>query len=95
MRHSFLLSALIVTRLIVTRLIVTISIATASTLVFAEEKSANPPIFDWTTTEMHYQYGNHFERPFSTEREQQATVYTLQHADGWKYGDNFLFVDVY
>jgi nucleoside-specific outer membrane channel protein Tsx len=84
MGHSFLLSALIVTA----------SLATESTLVFAEEDKSNSSFFKWTTTEIHYQYGNNFERAFSAENNQQASVYTLQHSNGWKYGDNFFFVDV-
>jgi nucleoside-specific outer membrane channel protein Tsx len=84
MGRSFSLSAFIITTLL----------ATVSTLVIAEEESGKPSLFDWTTTEIHYQYGNNFKRPFSAENDQQASVTTLQHADGWKYGDNFFFVDV-
>lgn len=83
MRHSFSLSVFIVTA----------SMDIASSLVFAEEDSGNSSFFDWTTTEIHFQYGNNFERAFSAENDQQATVYTLQRADGWRYGDNFFFVD--
>lgn len=84
MRQSFLLAALIATT----------SLVTSSTLVFAEEDDASSSLFDWTATEIQFQYGNNYERAFSAESDQHASVYTLQHADGWKYGDNFFFVDV-
>ncbi|HEY7884472.1 MAG TPA: nucleoside-binding protein, partial [Cellvibrionaceae bacterium] len=59
----------------------------------AEEGSGVPSFFDFSTTELHYQYGRNFQRAFSSETDQQASIYTLQHVNGWKYGDNFFFVD--
>ena len=56
--------------------------------------SGSQSIFDFSTTEFHYQHGNNFQRAFSPEPAQKATIYTLQHVNGWKYGDNFFFVDV-
>ena len=46
----------------------------------------------WSTTEYHFQYGN-LETPFSGG-DQMTQVHTLQHSSGWKYGDNFYFIDV-
>ncbi len=48
--------------------------------------------FDWSTTEIHYQYGN-LKRLFLRE-EGGTSVVTFQHANGWRFGDNFLFFDV-
>ncbi|MDP5291162.1 nucleoside-binding protein [Oceanimonas sp. CHS3-5] len=50
---------------------------------------------DWSTTELHYQLGNLKQQPFgpSADRKSTTNIYTLQHASGWKYGDNFFFVD--
>ena len=47
--------------------------------------------FDWSTTELHYQYGN-LKQPFQ-QKQAGTSIVTLQHASGWRYGDNFLFVD--
>lgn len=50
---------------------------------------------DWSTTEFQYQLGN-LETPSFLGGGNAAThVFTLQHASGWKYGDNFFFVDFY
>ncbi len=47
---------------------------------------------DWNTTEFHLQYGD-LDNAFS-EGSQDTFIWTLQHASGWKYGDNFFFVDM-
>ncbi len=55
----------------------------------------NPQIanaFDWSITELHYQFGN-LDAPFRGGRDSETNILTFQHADGWKYGDNFIFVD--
>src|SRR5690606_29257737 len=48
--------------------------------------------FDWSVSEIHYQYGN-LKRPFLQE-EGGTSVITFQHASGWRFGDNFLLFDV-
>lgn len=45
----------------------------------------------WSSTEVHLQYGE-LER-VGTGGTADTTIITLQHAGGWKYGDNFFFVD--
>lgn len=51
---------------------------------------------DWSTTEVHLQYGD-LKRAFqgggSESETGGTTILTLQHASGWKYGDNFFFID--
>lgn len=51
---------------------------------------------DWSTTELHVQYGS-LDDPFGGLGNAGGTadtiIYTWQHASGWKYGDNFFFVD--
>lgn len=47
--------------------------------------------FDWSTTELHYQYGN-LKQPFK-QTDAETSIVTFQHANGWRYGDNYLFVD--
>jgi len=43
----------------------------------------------WSTTNFQYHYGTEYELDDDTR-----TLLTLEHANGWKYGDNFFFVDV-
>ena len=51
---------------------------------------------EWSSTELQYQYGN-IQKPFQgggSEAETNGTsILTMQHASGWKYGDNFFFID--
>lgn len=47
---------------------------------------------DWSTTEFHFQYGE-LDNAFAPGS-QDTFIWTLQHASGWKYGDNFFFVDL-
>ncbi len=49
---------------------------------------------DWHTTELHFQYGELDIPSFAGGGSEHVTTVTFQHANGWKYGDNFLFVDV-
>jgi hypothetical protein len=44
-------------------------------------------IIDWSTTELHFQYG-HIENPFS-DLNDDTFILTLQNALGWKYGESF------
>lgn len=48
---------------------------------------------EWSKTELMYQSGRLATPSFAGGGEHQTTVMTLQHASGWKYGDNFFFVD--
>jgi len=52
---------------------------------------------EWSNTELHFQYGElevpRFAAPFGEPSEDDTFILTLQHASGWKYGDNFLFID--
>lgn len=61
-------------------------------LSFAQE-AGKSSFFDYSTTELQYQYGDNFKRAYSSENDQKASVYTLQNVNGWKYGDNFIFID--
>lgn len=45
--------------------------------------------FDWTSTNIQALYGNDFELGVD-----ERTTFTIEHANGWKYGSNFFFVDV-
>lgn len=43
---------------------------------------------DWNSTNVWLLQGNDFELG-----ERERTIMRLEHADGWKYGDNYFFVD--
>ena len=49
---------------------------------------------DWSRTELHFQYGNLAVPTFAGGGDAEHFIYTLQHASGWQYGDNYFFVDV-
>ena len=51
---------------------------------------AQSALFDWTSTDIQALYGHGF-----VLGESKISTITLEHADGWKYGDNFFFVDLY
>lgn len=46
----------------------------------------------WSTTQVHFQYGD-LKNPFSGQSS-KSLVTTLQHSSGYKYGDNFFFIDL-
>jgi nucleoside-specific outer membrane channel protein Tsx len=51
---------------------------------------------DWSTTEVQFQYGDlqkAFQGGGSASETGGTSIVTLQHASGWKYGDNFFFFD--
>lgn len=43
----------------------------------------------WSSTNFQYHYGTEYELG-----DEERTLITLEHASGWKYGDNFFFVDI-
>ena len=48
---------------------------------------------DWSITEAHLSYGTLDIPTFAGGGASDHFIYTLQHASGWKFGDNFFFVD--
>lgn len=56
---------------------------------------------EWSSTNVQYLYGTkHQSIFFNTDtgkldsRDDTRSVVTLEHVNGWKYGDNFFFVDI-
>lgn len=49
--------------------------------------------FDWSVTELQFQYRELVVPDFLGGRHAYTPIVTLQHADGWRYGENFLFLD--
>ena len=50
--------------------------------------------FQWSSTELQLQAGYLDIPDFAGGGDDLHLVYTFQHANRWKYGDNFVFVDV-
>jgi nucleoside-specific outer membrane channel protein Tsx len=50
---------------------------------------ANAGSANWSSTNIQYLYGSNYELGDSTR-----SIITLEHVNGWKYGDNFFFVDI-
>lgn len=48
---------------------------------------------NWSSSNMQYLKGNSYVN-VGTKEEVSASVLTLEHVNGWKYGDNFFFLDV-
>ncbi len=48
---------------------------------------------DWSDSEFHLQYGRIDVPSFAGGGRTAQAIYTLQNAHGWKYGDNFVFID--
>lgn len=44
---------------------------------------------NWSSTNFQYHYGTEYELG-----DEKRSLITLEHANGWKYGDNFFFVDI-
>lgn len=44
---------------------------------------------DWSSTNIQYLYGDNYKLGDKTR-----SIVTLEHVNGWKYGDNFFFVDI-
>lgn len=55
-------------------------------------QSANADFFEWTNTEIQYLHGDGYRMP-SNPYDISQSIITFTHADGWKYGRNFLFMD--
>ncbi|GAB1259165.1 hypothetical protein NBRC116494_36670 [Aurantivibrio plasticivorans] len=48
---------------------------------------------EWSETELHLQYGNLDAPSFAGGETARTSIVTLQNSSGWKYGQNFFFVD--
>lgn len=48
---------------------------------------------EWSSTNVQYLYGDSYTN-VADDTEVSASIITLEHVNGWKYGDNFFFVDM-
>jgi nucleoside-specific outer membrane channel protein Tsx len=49
---------------------------------------------DWSTTSAQYLIGDGFRQPAAPGKDITQATLTFEHASGYKYGDNFFFIDV-
>ena len=50
--------------------------------------------FEWSDSELHLQYGQLDVPSFAGGGKAKYLITTAQHAHGWRYGDNFVFLDM-
>lgn len=71
---------------------------TLAALVVAPLACANPAHAGsaiWQETNLQYLWGGNFKSlETKTSKDNSRSTVTLEHADAWKYGDNFFFFDV-
>lgn len=48
----------------------------------------------WSTTNIQYLYSDRYANVGAGGEDSAASIITLEHANGWQYGDNFFFVDI-
>lgn len=56
-------------------------------ILFCDTVSAGSA--NWSSTNIQYLYGDKYKLGDATR-----TIITVEHVNGWKYGDNFFFVDI-
>ncbi len=69
-------------------------LATALIVTSGVAVNSHADLLDWQTSELQYQYGKMDIPSFAGGGHEYVSIATLQHANGWKYGDNFMFVDL-
>lgn len=53
----------------------------------------NAQAVEWSSTNIQFLHGTDYADDFGID-DRSKTIMTIEHANGWKYGDNFLFVDI-
>ncbi|ACH40880.1 outer membrane channel-forming protein, putative [Citrifermentans bemidjiense Bem] len=76
------------------RSIKTLTLAVALLLPFAAPQKACAGAALWQETNLQYLWGNNFRIAPTKEKDHNQATITIEHADAWKYGDNFLFLDI-
>lgn len=68
----------------------TLTLAASLLLPVAVAGEAHAGAALWQETNVQYLYGGKFKLPEDSSR----GTFTIEHANGWKYGDNFVFFDI-
>ncbi|NKB44102.1 MAG: nucleoside-binding protein, partial [Alphaproteobacteria bacterium] len=50
--------------------------------------------FDWSQTEFQSNFGVLSTPTFAGGGKNTTVVFTVEHSDGWAYGDNYFFIDL-
>jgi nucleoside-specific outer membrane channel protein Tsx len=58
-------------------------------LLFVSATIQAEKLFEWTSNNIQFLTGDGFESGSS-----HRNTITLEHADGWRYGENYLFMDI-
>lgn len=70
-------------------------IITAALIGLAAGALAHPAVaFDWTQTEFQSNFGVLSTPTFAGGGKNTTVVFTVEHSDGWAYGDNYFFIDL-
>src|SRR5471032_2469072 len=69
-----------------------LSIRSAAALAILATCASAAHAADWSDTSLSYRYGTKFAEPFNTE-DISKNIFNVTHADGYKYGSNFLSID--
>lgn len=70
-------------------------IRTAVLIGLAAGPLAHPAIaFDWAQTEFQSNFGVLNTPTFAGGGQNTTAVFTIEHSDGWAYGDNYIFIDL-
>ena len=67
---------------------------TAAPALLLSGLSPSVHALEWSDTELHLQYGQLDVPSFAGGGKAKHLITTGQHAHGWKYGDNFVFLDM-
>lgn len=68
-------------------------VSAMSAVVFMGAFGQSAYAANWSVTEVQYQHGNLDAPGFAGGGDAATNIITFQHASGWKYGDNFFFID--
>jgi len=65
-----------------------------ATFVFLMAMMSDAISADWQSTNVQLLHGTSYEDLGGAIDDEEKTVFTFEHANGWAYGDNFFFLDV-
>ena len=69
------------------------SLRSGTIILFGLLSASVAEAFEWTINEAHFKYGELKIPTFAGGGSQKTRTLTWQHASGWRYGDNYFFVD--
>lgn len=70
----------------------TVAVLLSAPLAAADQAHAGAAA--WQSTNFQYLWGFNFKNVGDGSKDNNHSTVTVEHADGWKYGDNFFFFDI-